>query len=642
MAAGTRVDLSGVLHAMISKRLPLLLATALPLAACSPSGQTVSDAQDMRVSHAEPASAPAKDDRVLLWGDTHVHSRNSVDAFASGIASADVDTAYRFARGMPVVFPKTGQKVQISQPLDFLVMADHAENLALNARIERGDPEVLATSLGKTWQAILASKGGQAMTAAIMGFAIPEKDRPAYFAPVTTDAIRQTSWNEQIAAAERHNIPGTFTAMIGWEWSSTPNMRNLHRVVMTNAGAETSRKFLPFSYYISSRPEDLWAFFDETKARTGADFVAMPHNSNLSDGLMFAQNDSDGNAFTADYARTRAKWEPVAEITQYKGTSETHPQLSPQDEFAGFELRNMLLDGKATAVSEGSYLRSALLAGLKEQQRLGVNPFQLGLGGASDTHTGLSSQREDAFYGKMAEDFLPSERLGPERMDAIFPNAEMSAGGLTGAWADYNDRQSIFDAFRRKEVFATTGPRIQLRLFAGQGFSMADVNSPRFGAIGYRKGVPMGGTLLPTGAGDAPQLAIVAVKDPDGANLDRIQVVKGWIDAKGETHEKVFNVAWSGKRSLKADGSLSDVGNTVDLKTARYANTIGAAELSTVWQDPEFNPDSAAFYYIRVLQIPTPRQHVFDALALGIDPATIAIPPTLRERAWSSPVWYRP
>jgi len=635
------MDVARLLHS-VSRRFFLPLGTAVSLAACGQAGHAPGEAIDSHVTKAQAAPAPADGDRVLLWGDTHVHSRNSVDAFASGLASADVDTAYRFARGIPVVFPKTGQRIQIDDPLDFIVMADHAENLGINARIERSDPQVLATALGKQWRNLLASKGGQAMTTAIMGFAVPEAERPAYFSELTTDAIRQTSWDEQIAAAERNNIPGTFTAMIGWEWSSTPNTRNLHRVVMTNVDGETARRFLPFSYYISDRPEDLWSFFEQTTARTGADFIGMPHNSNLSDGLMFADRDSNGNAFTTEYARLRARWEPVAEITQYKGTSETHPQLSPQDEFADFELRNMLLSGEKTPVSEGSYLRSALLAGLKEQQRIGVNPFQLGIGGASDSHTGLASQRENAFYGKMAEDFRPSERLGPDKLTGVFPNAEMSAGGLTGAWSDRNDRQAIFDSFRRKEVFATSGPRIRLRLFAGYGFGQSDLSSPQFGAIGYRKGVPMGGSLMPASRGAAPQLAIVAVKDPAAANLDRVQVVKGWIGVDGTAHEKIFNVAWSGSRSLRSDGSLPDVGNTVDLASARYTNTIGAPELATVWTDPEFDPERPAFYYVRVLQIPTPRQHVFDALAMGIDPATIDLPPTLRERAWSSPVWYRP
>jgi hypothetical protein len=476
----------------------------------------------------------------------------------------------------------------------------------------------------------------------MMAFSIPEKKRPAYLSELTTPAIRQTSWDQQVAAAERHNVPGTFTALIGWEWSSTPNMRNLHRVVLTDANGTRARKFLPFSYYQSGRPEDLWSFFEETKARTGADFVAIPHNSNLSDGRMFELMDSDGSPFSTAYARRRAVWEPVVEITQYKGTSETHPELSPRDEFADFELRNMLLTGQPTEVSGGSYVRSALLRGMVEERRIAANPFRFGLIGSSDTHAGLSSQREEEFFGKMGEDFLPAERLGPDREDAIFPNAEMSASGLAAVWADHNDRKSIFEAFRRREVYGTSGPRIMLRMFAGHGFSQADLGARDFAAIGYRKGVPMGGMLAPRPGGEPPQLLIRAVKDPAAANLDRVQVVKGWVDAAGRAQEKVFDVAWSDNRRRRTDGSLPPVGNTVNLATARYTNSIGAAELTSLWSDPEFDPAQPAFYYVRVLQIPTPRQHLFDALALGIDPATFGLPPTIQERAWSSPIWYRP
>ena len=628
MAAGTRLDVAGLLFA---------LAT---LGGCSDTTSTPSHAA--QASAQEVPTEPAPDgDRMLLWGDTHVHSRNSVDAFATGIASADIDTAYRFARGIPVVFPKTGQKVQIDRPLDFLVMADHAENLSIAPRIEAGDRAVLATSLGSKFRNILETQGARAFTSAMMGFDQSEADRPKYFAELLDPQVRQTSWNAQIDAAERHNRPGTFTAMIGWEWSSTPNTRNLHRIVMTDADAAVARQFLPFSYYQSDRPEDLWSFFEETAARTGADFVGMPHNSNLSDGLMFAPRTSDGEAVTAAYAQRRAAWEPVVEMSQYKGTSETHPALSPNDEFAEFELRNMLLSGEPTEAKRGSYVRTSLMQGLAEERRTGVNPFAFGLIGASDSHTGLSSQREDEFFGKMAEDFLPRERIGPDALPSIFPNAQMSAGGLAGVWSDANTRKDIFAAFRRREVFGTTGPRIAVRLFAGYGLPAAMAEARDFAAQGYRRGVPMGGNLLPSN-GKAPQLAIRAVKDPAAANLDRVQVVKGWLDAAGKMHERVYDVAWSDGRTRRADGTLPPVGNTVDLATARYRNTIGSAELATVWTDPQFDPAQPAFYYVRVLQIPTPRQHVYDALALGIDPATLDLPPTIQERAWSSPVWYRP
>ncbi len=623
---------------MMLPRLLLACCATLALAACDRADPALA-AVDPATAGATPLAPGPDGDRELLWGDTHVHSRNSVDAFASGLASTDADTAYRYARGIPVVFPKTGQRVQIDEPLDFMVLADHAENLGIAPRIERGDPAMLGTALGRRLAEILAARGGSAMTSALMGFDQAEADRPAYFSELLRPEIVQTSWDEQVAAAERNNQPGTFTAMIGWEWSSTPNTRNLHRIVMSDADGEVARQVLPYSYYQSDNPEDLWTYLEQASARTGAHFLAMPHNSNLSDGLMFALEDSGGRAFDAAYARRRAEWEPVVEISQYKGTSETHPALSPNDEFAGFELRNMLLSGQPTEAKDGSYVRRALLRGLAEEGRIGVNPFRFGLIGASDTHTGLSSVREDDFLGKMAEDFRPAERIGPGTLRVAFPNVQMSAGGLAGVWADHNDRRSILAAFRRREVYGTSGPRIRVRLFAGYGFTAADLARGDFAANGYRHGVPMGGNL-PRSTGTAPRLMIQASRDPHEANLDRVQVVKGWIDRAGQSHETIHDVAWSGNRARRADGSLPPVGNTVNPRTARYANTIGAVEMATVWTDPEFDPALRAFYYVRVLQIPTPRQHVFDALAMGVDPATLDLPTSIQERAWSSPVWY--
>ena len=643
MAAGTRLDIARMVPAM---RLPSILAlgSALALAACSeraPAPQPVDAMPEL--ANAEAVAAPADGDRVLLWGDTHIHSINSIDAFSTGMANADAESAYRFARGMPVIFPRTGHRVQIDRPLDFMVLADHAVSLGVSSRIAAGDPEILKYPIAQKLLTILREQGGRALTAATMfGGGLSEEERAQYEAEMQSPEVLRASWANQVAAAERHNRPGEFTALIGWEWTSAPNMRNLHRVVFINGDGRVANQFLPFANYMSDRPEDLWAFFEETRARTGADFVAIPHNSNLSDGKMFELTDSEGNPFSAEYAMRRAAWEPVVEVTQYKGTSETHPALAPRDEFADFELRNMLLTGVATEVSEGSYARSALKNGLAEEVRIGVNPFRFGMVGSSDTHTGFSSQLEDDFLGKMGEDYLPADRLGADKQTIIFPAAEMSASGLAGVWADRNDRQSIFDAFRRREVYGTSGPRISLRLFAGYGFVPGDENSRSFAATGYRKGVPMGGLLPPSGGGKAPQLAIRAVKDAEGGNLDRIQVVKGWMSADGTLHEKVFDVAWSGNRRISADGKLPPVGNTVDLASARYTNTIGAAELNVLWSDPEFDSTRPAFYYVRVLQIPTPRHHLFDALAMGIDPATLELPPTIQERAWSSPVWYRP
>ncbi|WAT17476.1 DUF3604 domain-containing protein [Aurantiacibacter sp. MUD11] len=611
------------------------------LAACAETATDPAPAQVAEVAETERAPAP-QDDRLLLWGDTHVHSINSIDAFSSGLANADIDTAYRFARGEPVIFPRTGQRAQIDRPLDFMVMADHAVGLSISSRIAANDPAIMQYPIAQRLRQLFDEEGGRALTVAAMGQSnLTEEERAQFQRDLRSDAVMRGAWEGQIAAAERFNEPGVFTALIGWEWTFAPQLRNMHRVVFTNAGADVARQFLPFANYQADGPEDLYDFFEETHARTGADFVAIPHNSNLSDGRMFELTDAEGNGFDAAYASLRNRWETVVEVTQYKGTSETHPELSPRDEFADFELRNMLLTGVPTEAQQGSYVRGALLLGLAEQARLGVNPFQYGMIGASDSHTGFASLEESKFYGKLGEDYLPRDRLGEDAVQIIFPAAQMSASGLAGVWADRNDRQALLEAFRRREVYGTSGPRIRVRLFAGYDFTDADMARGDWAAQGYARGVPMGGTLAPT-TGRAPSFMIQAARDPEGANLDRVQVVKGWIDANGETHERIYEVSWSGNRSLRANGTLPAVGNTVDLRTARYTNSIGAGELATVWTDPDFDASQAAFYYVRVLEIPTPRHHLFDALALGLDPASIDIPPTIQERAWSSPVWYRP
>lgn len=617
------------------------LALGLALAACSQAPVDVPAALHASVAEAAAPEMP-QGDRQLLWGDTHVHTINSIDAYSSGLANADIDSAYRFARGMPVIFPRTGQRVQIDRPLDFLVVADHAVGLSVSSRIAANEPGIMQYPIARRLREMLEEQGGRALTTAAMGQSnLTDEERESFQRDLRSDDVMATSWQGQIDAAERHNRPGEFTALIGWEWTFAPALRNMHRVVFTNADGDQVGQFLPLANYQSEGPEDLYAFFEETRARTGADFVAIPHNSNLSEGRMFELVDKNGDAFDAAYAEARAAWETVVEITQYKGSSETHPALSANDEFADFELRNMLLTGVPTDPLASSYVRSALLMGMAEEQRMGVNPFRYGIIGASDSHTGFSSQLESDFLGKLGEDYLPADRLGENAVPIIFPAAQMSASGLAGVWSDANDRQSIFDAFRRREVFGTSGPRMSVRLFAGYDFAAGDEDRRDFAAHGYTHGVPMGGILAPS-RGRAPRLMIHAVMDHAAGNLDRVQVVKGWVDAAGAMHEKIFNVAWSGNRSLRADGSLSAVGNTVDLTTARYSNTIGAPELATVWTDPEFDPALRTFYYVRVLEIPTPRHHLFDALALGIDPATIDIPPTIQERTWSSPVWYTP
>lgn len=630
--------MTGKLHIIRSPAAMAVVAAAL--AACSgPAGS--GSTETPHLASGEVADQPARvvpdAERSLFFGDTHVHSSSSGDAYEDGQTNADIDTTYRFARGLPVIHPRTGARVRIQRPLDFIVVADHAEMLRLTARLAEGDPAVLATPSGRRLKALFDEDPG-GVFAQIIAISLHGANQDL-LRDFNTPDIRQTAWNTQVDAAERYNEPGKFTAFIGWEWSSTPDSMNLHRVVFTPDGGETARQFIPMSSYDSERPEDLWAFLDQTRARTGADFIAMPHNSNLSNGLMFADRDSNGQRLTAQYARTRMAWEPVVEVTQLKGTSETLPALSPADEFAEFEIRRTLFNNLPAKPEPGSYVRPALLQGLNIESRIGVNPFRFGLIGSSDAHTGLPEPAEDSFLGKSGNDYLPGERPG---MDHGAMSAwRVSASGLAAAWAESNTRQAIFDAFRRREVFGTTGPRMSLRVFAGYDFTQADLDARDFARRGYRGGVPMGGELLRSGTDRPPVLMIRAVKDPQGANLDRVQVVKGWRDAAGELHEKVYDVDWSGGRRLKPDGSLPPVGDTVDRSSASYTNSIGAVELATVWRDPDFDPDQQSFYYVRVLEIPTPRHHLFDAAALKIDPSSIDLPEVIQERAYSSPIWYR-
>jgi hypothetical protein len=582
------------------------------------------------------AHGAGNDATHLYWGDTHLHTAHSVDAYATGNYLADPDVAFRYARGLPVLHPVTRQKIRIERPLDFLVVADHAEMLRLQISLDHDDPDVMATETGRRLAA-LEKENKRAVFGEVA--AINTGGGKDLLRDLYSDRVRANAWKQQVAFADRNNIPGKFTALIGWEWSAMPGYQNLHRVVFTSADAATASRFLPFSSYDSSRPEDLWAWLRMTSAATGAQFIAIPHNSNMSNGLMFDKVDSDGKPQTAEYARERMHWERAMEITQSKGTSETDPSLSPNDEFAGFEIRNKLLTGPPAKVTVASFARTALMDGLAREQSIGVNPYKFGLIGSTDSHTSLVSVEESNFYGKLANQMATAQRPLDK---SNFPIWELSAAGLAGVWAHENTRQGIFDAFQRKEVYATSGPRIALRVFGGFGFSAADAKARDIAAVGYARGVPMGRDLAAAPGGRAPSFLVHASKDERSGNLDRMQMVKGWVDQSGATHEKIYDIAWSGNRRVGADGKLSAVGNTVDAATATFRNDIGAVELATVWKDPDFNARARAFYYVRVLEIPTPRHSTYDAVALGIDPAQTKAPIWIQERAWSSPIWYTP
>ena len=546
----------------------------------------------------------AGQDRSLYFGDTHLHTSYSSDAYRWGNTTADPETAYRFARGFPVVFPSLGNRVRIDRPLDFLVVSDHAPVGRQGAPLE-GDPD------SRNYQ-----------TAA---------------------------WALYVDAAERHNDPGVFTTIIGWEWTSQPDGSNLHRVVFTPTDGATAKRFLPFTPREGPRPEDLWNWLEETSDRLGIDFVAIPHNSNISSGLMFDMVDSDGRPISAEYARTRMRWEQVAEVLQVKGGSETHPFLSPEDEFADYEIYGFVFGAGMDPIpaAPGGYLRTALLRGLQIEGTVGVNPFKLGLQSGSDTHTGVPDISEEEFAGRYGNQSGPAGGLvGAPTFSDSNPRGgigwDSAAQGITGAWSTANTREALTAAFKRKEVYATSGPRIQLRMFGGFEFDAEDANARDIASVGYGGGVPMGGDLARAPSGTPVSLLIHAVKDPVGANLDRVQVIKGWLDDDGETHEQVYDVAWAGQRTA-VNGKVAAIGSTVDVARATYDNTIGGAELSTVWVDPDFDPEERAFYYVRVLEIPTPRYSTYDAVAMGLDPAEITgRPVAIQERALSSPIWYTP
>ena len=620
------------------KRFALLFATLLPITSCAkPEPPKSAETVNAELAQREPTA--------LFWGDTHLHTSYSPDAYFFGNTSADPDTAYRWAKGLPVAHPYTKAMVRIGTPLDFLVVADHAEMMGVPRRLFAGDEELARTASGKHFIRMMQKGKNQDI---FFEFITAINDNKP-FDDLNTPELRESLWAEYIDFGERHNEPGVFTSLIGWEWTSTPNGKNLHRVVFTPQDGSVAKQFTPYSSFDSDKPEDLWAWLDETSKQTGASFLAIPHNPNISGGLMFDSVDSEGRPITADYARTRMRWEPVVEIVQIKGDSETHPALSPNDEFADFEPFGHMIDtaeiksGVAAPpkADPGDYVRSGLKRGLEIEQATGVNPYKVGVIGSTDSHTGLASAEEDNFWGKTAFDSTP-ENTFATFLDIPGFGADMSAAGLAGVWAEGNTRESLFNAFARREVYASSGPRIRVRFFGGWGFAEEDAKAKNMAAVGYSKGVPMGGDLSQAPKGKAPEFLVYAVKDPKGANLDRVQIVKGWLDAEGVAQEKVYNVAWSNNREQLGDGSIPALQSTVDLATGSYQNSIGATQLATLWRDPAFDASERAFYYVRVLQIPTPRHTLYDAIALQMDPATTGHPSTIQERAYSSPIWYTP
>jgi hypothetical protein len=584
-----------------------------------------------------------------FFGDTHLHTMISVDAGAFGARLGAVE-AYRLAKGEEIT-ASSGQQVKLSRPLDFLVVADHSDAMGLFPLIFGGDPKVLATEKGRKWYDLIQSgKGAEAAVDIITSFGAGTI--PPEIIPLPGTSIYSSVWQDQIKAAEGANDAGRFTAFIGYEWTSVTAGNNLHRNVIFRDGGDKASRVEPYTTQKplgSDNPRDLWKWMTAYEEKTGGDVLALAHNGNLSNGRMFPLIESfTGKPIDREYAEQSAKWEHLYEATQIKGDGETHPFLSPNDEFANFERWDKgnldLTAAKKPEMLEFEYARSALKNGLKLEKELGVNPYKFGLVGSTDAHTALAAVEEDNFFGKTTSSEPSAERaMHPFIKTALakFTTWETSASGYAAVWAKENTRESIFDAMERRETYATTGPRMVVRLFGGFDFDAKDATNRMPAQIGYTKGVPMGGNLNNAPTGKAPTFLVAALKDPIGANLDRYQIIKGWVDAKGEVQEKVYDAVWSGDRKPGADGKLPPVGSTVDVANATWSNTIGTPELIAVWTDPDFDPALRAFYYGRVIEIPTPRWTAYDAKRFGVKMPP-EVPMTITERAYTSPIWYTP
>jgi hypothetical protein len=585
---------------------------------------------------------------LVLFGDTHLHTNNSPDA---GFLSTKLgpEQAYRFARGNEVV-SNTGQKVKLNKPLDFLVVADHAEYYGLVPSLINGAPGLLADPVGKRWYNTYheSDQGGMQVFLEIIQSSAGTSNTEMIKDP----KMKRNTWEAANAVADKYNEPGRFTALLGYEWSSIISGNNLHRVVVYRDGADRVNQIVPLSSIDNLDPEALWKNMAAYEQSTGGQVLAIPHNGNWSNGMMFQMETIDGKPFDKAYAENRARWEPLYEVTQMKGDGETHPFLSPDDQFADFETWDKgNLTGRIPKTNEmlkTEYAREALKDGLAMQAKLGVNPFKFGMIGSTDAHTGLVTTREDNNFSKTAH-MEPSNHRATQPLikspiddSMTYYGTAISASGLAAAWTTENSRAAIFDAMKRKEVYATTGSRLSVRVFGGWDFSADEVEQSDFAQRGYAKGVPMGGDLSAAPKGKKPGFMIRAMRDPDNANLDRVQVVKGWTDNKGDKHERIYDVAVSDGRTINSEGRCdTPVGSTVNIAEASYSNAIGAPALNTYWEDPDFNPEESAFYYVRVLEIPKPRWTAYDAKFYDIEmPEGTAL--TVQDRAYTSPIWYTP
>ena len=604
-----------------------------------------------KVAAKKPDYSPYPGQKIptrVYWGVAHVHTGFSFDSGMFGVTTTP-DDLFRVARGGEVVLDN-GQTFKQDRPLDWVAITDHAEYMGISDQIRAGSPELLANPQGKRWYEMSQTSPQEGVKAAIEAVVSMQSGKPVFDASKLTVA----AWAHAIESAEKWNEPGVFTTLHGFEWTCAPGGNNLHRTVVFRDGADRVKQVVPYSTFDSQDPADLWKYMDAYAKKTGGQVLAIPHNGNLSNGQMYSAETFDGKPMDRAYAEARASHEPLLEATQIKGDSETHPYLSPNDEFANFErwwsADFSKMQPAENSVLHNNYIRSALKQGLELDAKLGANPYKAGLIGGNDAHIGVVTTREDNFFGEFANGLPSPDRWktplvmlhnDPKQGPFISVWGEQAAG-LGGVWATENTREGIWDALERKEVYATTGDRPIVRVFAGWDFAPTDVDRHDFAENGYAHGVPMGGDLSSAPGSKAPVFMVQAMRDPDGPNLDRIQIIKGWLGKDGKSQERIFDIAVSGGRKIGPDGRCkTSVGSTVDVPNATYTNTIGAATLSAYWKDPTFNASERAFYYVRLIQIPSPRWTAYDQKRYGIKMPD-NVPMTVTDRAYTSPIWYSP
>ena len=581
------------------------------------------------------------ENRNAYFGDLHIHTSWSYDAFVNNVRTTP-DDAYNFGKGQPIDHV-SGKKIQIKRPLDFMAVTDHSEYMGMFRQMLDQDNPLSKLALAEAVTSTDKKESKRTFTKVVFTSTMSWP-----YAELVDETLMRSVWQRVVAAADRHYEPGKFTTFPAYEWSagkgnylsSRIEGQPHHRNIIFKGGKVTG---MPFSGFNSKNPEHLWAWMDKERAK-GIELMAIPHNANMSNGMMYTR--FDGEPLTAAYAQSRARNELINEVVQMKGQSMSHPLLAPNDEFADFELYPYtfsLKKPRPLSQPKNSYARDALKEGLAYEQSLGINPFKFGFIGSTDGHNSAGASDEDNYFGKVGiNDPTPEARLADEAYGSLSPKLK-SAAGLAGVWAKENTREAIYEALERKETFATSGPRIKLRFFAGWDMKIDSLAGDEWIGKAYQNGIPMGSDLnrpLST-ASHGPSFIIEAIKDSEAANLDRVQMIKGYLDKDGNPQEKIFEVIWAGDRTIDNNGKLPAIGNTVDIPNATFTNDIGAISFQTIWTDPEFDASQSAFYYLRVLEIPTPRWTTYDAKILGVKPPT-DVPATIQERAWSSPIWYTP